>query len=332
MERNIVKMLRLLPLLLLALAPDAYAGSLDSSVMGMFPKDVGEFGCADLSQARQLSWYPQFEAQLVPVSLYAFEQFLEAAQMGQTSPIEEVAWARMTASDADSDRSAAGTGQLVGVAVGEFDADAIQSFLNSRKIPSVQMGNYTLYDAGTGSGASDVFFTVIDWKTIAFGPLQQLKRILNVRRGEEENLLENQTMMTLIDEANGDAMLWGVLDSAHTGGAIGQLVPGVASFPQSQGLIRNMKDLLIVVRVSSDIELELQAASGSKEEAILLSQLLQAAVLLQSYQTSTVNPSLAQMLNNVSIAANGNSLDVSFILTNAQLINLIEHNTFTGNM
>jgi hypothetical protein len=166
--------------------------------------------------------------------------------------------------------SGAGGGALVGVAVGEFDADAIGMFLNARKVPSVQMGNYTLYDAGTGSGASDVFFTVIDWKTIAFGPLQQLKRILNVRTGEEDNLLENQQMMSLIDHANGEGMLWGVLDSAHTTGAIGRLVPGAAAFPQSQELIGKMKELLVVVKVSNDIELTLQAASGSKADAILL--------------------------------------------------------------
>ena len=69
----------------------------DSSILGMFPKNVSEFGYADLSAARELPWFPQFEAQVVPVSLYGFEQFLEAAQMQQSPVIEGVAWARIRA-------------------------------------------------------------------------------------------------------------------------------------------------------------------------------------------------------------------------------------------
>lgn len=325
--------LMLLPLLLVAVAPTLYAGTLDISVIGMFPKDVGEFGCVDLTQARELPWFPQLEAQLVPVSLYGFEQFLGAAQMRQTPSIEEVAWARVIASDADSDRAIAGNGQPVAVAIGEFDADAIQFFLDSRKMPAVHVGDHTLYDSGTASGASDAFFTVVDRKTIAFGPLEQLKRILRVRDGEEDNLLQNEKMMMFIDKANGGGVFWGVLDSSRAGATIRQLVPEAANFSQSNDLIGKMKELLIEVKTSSDIEVDFQTTSPSKEDAIVVTQLLQAGVLLRRYQTSAANnPGLAQLLDTVRIVAEDNLLDVSFELTNDQMVSLIEHNTFTHKM
>ena len=333
MEKKIVKMSLLLPMLFLAIAPNLYGGTLDPSVIGMFPKDVGEFGYADLSEARGFSWFPQLEAQLVPVSLYGFEQFLEVAQLRQSPSIDEVAWARVTVSNADSDPALSGNGQPVAVATGVFDVDAIQFFLDSHNVSSVQIGNHIFYDSGTGSGASDIFFTVVDWKTIAFGPFKQLKRILRIRDGEEDNLLQNEKMMTQIDKANGDGIFWGVLDSSRVGATIGQLVPEAANFPQSRDLIGKMKELLIVVRASSGIELDFQAASASREDAILVSQLLQAGVLLRRYQTNTENnPTLAQLLDTLRITANGNLLDVSLDLTDDQLISLIEHNTFTGNM
>jgi hypothetical protein len=330
MTKMALKTTLLLPLLLLAATPALYGGSLDPSVIGMFPKNVGEFGCADLSRAREFPWFPQLQAQLVPVSLYEFEQFLGAAQLSQAPAIEEVAWARVSASDTDSDRAKALAGQAatVAVATGEFDADAIQMFLNASKIAFLQVGNHTLYNSGTGAG-SQIYFTMVDWKTIAFGPLAQLERILRVHDGDEDNLLENEKMMTLIDRANGDGIFWGVLDSSRVGGVIGQLVPEAASFPQSRDLLGKMKELLIVARTSDDIELEFQTASDSKEDALLLSQLLQAGVLLRRYQTSNANnPQLAQLLDAARISAEGDALDVSFNLTNDQVSSLIEHNTF----
>jgi hypothetical protein len=321
----------LTPLLfLLAFASNSFAGSLDSSVMGMFPKDVAEFGCADLAQAREQSWFPQFEAQLVPVSLFGFEQFLEAAQMRQTSPLEQVAWARVTASDSDSAPSGEGNGQLTAVAIGDFDAGAIKFAANALKVPTVQFENYTLYDAATGSGTGDTFFALVDWRTIAFGPLPQLKRILKIHAGEEDNLLENEQMMTLIDKANGEGIFWGVLNSARAASVIGQLIPEVSAFPQSQDMIGKMKELLIVVKAPSNIQLDMQAASASSNDALLISQLLQAGMLVRQYQTQGQNnPALSNLLGALQISADGNLLDVSLNLTSDQLISLIEHNTFT---
>ena len=331
---KIVKLL-VLSFLMLMIASSSFAGSLGSSVMEMFPKDVGEFGCADLSKARELSWFPQFEAQLVPVALYGFERFLAAAQMRPTSSIEEVAWARVASSNAVADSNAGsdpalrGNEQLVAVAIGDFDADAIQLVLTSAKVPSLQVGNFTLYDAGTGSGTSDTFFTFVDWQTIAFGPLNQLERVLTVRSYGEENLLQNEAMMTLIDQANGEGIIWAVLDSPRVASAIGRLIPEATSFPQSQALIGKMKQLLITVKAPSDIEVDLQAKSATAEEAIVLSQLLQAGVLVRRYQTdSSNNPDLAKMLDTISISAKGNLLDISFDLTNEQVTGLIEHNIF----
>src|ERR1700683_4687783 len=89
-------MLKSALMLVIALAaPALYAGSLDSSVLGMFPKDVTQIGYADLSEARELPWFPQFEAQAAPVSLYEFERFLEAAQLQQSPVITQVAWGRI---------------------------------------------------------------------------------------------------------------------------------------------------------------------------------------------------------------------------------------------
>jgi len=55
------------------------AESLDSSVIGLFPKNVAEVGYADLQHARRLSWFAQFKQQALPASCMEFEQFLKSS-------------------------------------------------------------------------------------------------------------------------------------------------------------------------------------------------------------------------------------------------------------
>jgi hypothetical protein len=334
---HFVNALRLLPIALLACVASLRAGPIDSSVIGMFPKDSGGVGYADLSQARQLSWYPQLEAQVVPVALFGFEQLLENIQMTQTSPINQVAWADVSASSSNVGNSskfttsAPGRGQPVGVAIGNFDIDTIETYLDSRKISSFKMGNYLIYSSGTGSGANNIFFTPLDSHSIAFGSLEPLKRVLRTRDGLEDSLLQNEPVMTLIHSANGDCIFWGVLNSASAAGAIQRLVPEAAKFPQSRDLIGKLQQVLITVKAPDNINVELQAASPSTKDAVLLSQLLQAGVLVRrSLMAGDENPEMGKLLDTIQIGANGNNLDIAFAVTNEQLLSLIEHNTFSG--
>jgi hypothetical protein len=332
---------RALPVVLLAWVVTARAGPIDSSVIGMFPKDSAGIGYADLSQARQLSWYPQLEAQVVPVALFGFEQFLENIQMTQTSPIDQVAWAevgasslRSASSSGDGDKStklASGGGQPVGVAIGNFDIDTIETYLDSKKILSYKFGNYVLYSSGTGSGTGDIFFAPLDSHSIAFGSLEPLKRVLRTRDGLEDSLLQNEPVMTLIQSANGDCIFWGVLNSASAAGMIQRLVPDAAKFPQSRDLIDKLKQVLITVKAPDNINVEMQAASPSAKDAVLLAQLLQVGLLMRrSVMNGSENPEMAKLLDTIQIGANGNNLDIEFVLTNDRLLSLIEHNTFSG--
>ena len=60
-----------------ALSPrPATAGTLNTSVIGMFPKETGEFAYADMKAARQFSWFPALRDQLLPSRFRDFEKFL----------------------------------------------------------------------------------------------------------------------------------------------------------------------------------------------------------------------------------------------------------------
>ena len=289
---KLTKMSRtILTAVLILFAPAMRAGSLDSSVIGMFPKDVTEFAYADLAAARTFPWFAQFENQVVPVPLHNFEQAIGSPQLGMNSRIDQVAWG-LVAPAGSVEKGTASGGRLAGVAVGQFDPQSAQEFLKAQKVATFQQDDYTLYASGSGPGSADIYFAFVDSSTIAFGPLDSLRRLIGVREGTEENLLENETMLRLIGEANGDSLFWGVLNSTATRSAIQQLVPEAARFPQSELLIGKMKALLISVADTNDnIEASFQAVAAA-QDTVVLSQLLQVGVMMRRYQAKSDNGNL----------------------------------------
>lgn len=315
-------------LLLLAATSGLRASSLDSALLGMFPRQVTQLGYADLAQARQFPWFPQLESQLVPVSIYEFEEFLKTAQTRPASGVDQVAWAQVAASVEGGPPAQGAAAQLVIVASGHFQADTMQSFLQSRNAPNFQVANYTVYASGIGTAGNDVYIAVIDPETIAFGHLNSLKRILKIRRADEDSLLANEEMMSLIDRANGEGVFWGVLDRGESESAIRQMVPEAANFAQAADLVHKMGETLIVVKSASNVEVNFTFSCASASDAGLLSQLLQAGLLYKRYESSRSDGVIAQILDGLKVLASNNHLDISIGLTDDQVLRLVENDTF----
>jgi hypothetical protein len=320
------RLVRLL-LLLACLAESASvarAASLDSDVIALFPKDVRQFSYADLKQARQFPWYPQLEAQILPVRLADFQQFLTAQQMGAGTHIDEVAWATL----APGSGSAGGASGIAGVAIGQFDEGSAESFMNSQNIPRIEVENVTVYESTAGLGADAVFFCFLDSNTVLFGSRAQVARLIGVHERAEANLLQNQAMFQLIGQVNGDAMFWGVFSPEASVAAVAILLPGASGYSQAKALLGRMDGLAFSVENSSDTDMgiDFKVVCASPEDALLFSQVAQASIFLRRYQSRSDDPALAKALESERIAPTGNQFDISIDLTHEELLSLIEHN------
>src|SRR5271170_3182299 len=90
-------------------APSAQAGALSTDIIGMFPKDIGEFAYADMRAARARPWFSQLRDQLLPGNFRQFEQFLTSAGIDPNTQVDEMAWAAFAPSKDQGE-------QIVGVA------------------------------------------------------------------------------------------------------------------------------------------------------------------------------------------------------------------------
>ena len=314
----------------------ARAGRLGADIIGLFPKEVGEFAYADLKKARTMKWFPQLQEQMLPERFRQFEKFLASAGVDTNTQVEELAWGLVAESVSKSD-APGGAGmptgeEVVGVALGNYNPESTEAYFKRQKLPTFKARNYTLYAFGTGAGPSDLFFLFIDSSTAAFGHRSVLQKMIEVRFGAEEGLLRNDKFFPLINEANGSGVVWAVLNPAYTRLAMQQLAPEVEQFPEAAKLVSHMQNMLINVNAGSGIDGKFQAICGSTDDANTLAQLLQAGLLYKRYQAGKDNPDLADMLDKARIAPSGDRVILNMSLSDEQMSALIKHNTFALKM
>ena len=320
------------------LAPQpARAGRLGNDIIALFPKEVGEFAYADLKKARTMKWFPQLQEQLLPDRFRQFEKFLASAGVDPNTQVEELAWGLVAENSTSKGDGAASLAvptaeQIVGVALGNYNPDSTEAYFKRQKLPTFKARNYTLYAFGTGAGPSDLFFLFIDSSTAAFGHRSVLEKMIEVRFGAVEGLLRNDQFFPLINEANGNGIVWAVLNPAYTRLAMQQLAPEVEQFPEAAKLVSHMQNMLVNVNAASGIDGKFQAVCGSTEDANTMAQLLQAGLLYKRYQAGKDNPDLADMLDKARVVPSGDRVIINLALTDDQMASLIRRNTFALKM
>jgi hypothetical protein len=315
----------------------AKAGRLGSDIIALFPRDVGEFAYADLKKVRTLKWYSQLQEQMLPERFRQFEKFLASAGVDPNSQVDELAWGLvpegMTAKTEDTGSATVPTGeQVVGVALGTYNPNSTEAYFKQQKLPTFKARGYTMYAFGTGSGANDLFFLFIDSNTAAFGHRALLEKMIEVRFGGAEGLLNNDKLFPLINEANGTGVVWAVLNPAYTRLAMQQLAPEVGQFPEAAKLVTRMQNMIINVNASSSVDGKFQAVCGSTEDANTLAQLLQMGLMYKQYQAKNDNPEMAQLLSQARVTPAGDRLEIRMDISDEQMTTLIRKNTFAFKM
>ncbi|MFZ1973400.1 MAG: hypothetical protein WAU89_11180 [Candidatus Acidiferrales bacterium] len=299
------------------------AGALSTAIIAMFPKNVGEFAYADLKAARKFSWFSQLNNQVLPPRFKQFEQFLGTSGVDPNSQVEEIAWANITNSGKGDD--------TVGIALGQFDPSASEAKLKAQKVPVFEVQGFHLYAFGSGAAAGDILFVFFDANTAAFGNRSVLEHLINVRMGGEETLLTGK-LFPLITEANGNGIIWAILDKEHTHLAMQQLVPQASQFPQAATIIDRMHAMIININADDGVDAHFQAVCDSVDDANLLSAAMQAGLMYRRYQEAQTNPALAKTIDQIRVAPSGDRLKVDAPVSQEQLMSLIQTKAFAAPM
>jgi hypothetical protein len=303
----------------------AQAGSLSTSVIGLFPKDINEFAYADLKAARKFKWYAQLKEQMLPSRFRQFEAFLSSAGIDPNTQVDEMAWALKAPTATEGEL-------VVGVALGSFNPNSAEEYFKAQKLPLKKLRGFTLFAYGSGEGPNDIFFFFIDSNTAAFGHRSVLEQLIAVRFGDEESLLRSSTMFPLINETNGRGLVWAVLDPTYTRIGLNQMIPEAGQFPEAARLLEKVRALIIRIEADRNVDATFHAVCASPEEANVFAALLDAGLLYRRYQEAKTNPDLAKVLEDVRVTPRGDRLDVRMSVSEETMITLISRHTFALRM
>jgi hypothetical protein len=287
----------------------------------MFPKEIGEFAYADLKTARKFSWFPQLREQLLPSRFRQFEQFLTSAGVDPNTQVEELAWGGLA-------QNKSGGEDVVGVALGTFDPSATEARFKAQKMPMIDDHGYHLYAFGSGASAGDILILFIDSNTAAFGHRTALEKLISVRMGESESLLNNDRLFPLINEANGSGFIWGVLNKEYTHLAMQELLPQASQFPQAAAIVNRLHAMTISIDGDRGVIAKFQAVCDSTDDANTLAAAMQAGVMYRRYQEASTNPALAGALDQVRVTPAGDRLKIEAPFSEDQLTSLIKSRAF----
>jgi hypothetical protein len=295
--------------------------SASPSVLGLYPKGVGEFAYADLKALRSFRFFAELKRQLLPQRFRLFEDFLLSAGIRPDSDLDELTWAALPPGPERGE-------QVLGVAVGRFSPDSVNRYFEGQKLASVSYRGTTFYAFGSGTGPGDIFFAFIDSNTAAFGQRESLENLMDVRFGEQESLLRNDALMGLINEANGKGPIWAVMAGGYVRLAFSQLMPEAERFGDFDKLVGSVRAITIDARLEKGLDANFALVCPTTDEANTLSALLQAGFIYQRWQSSQTNPELAQALESVQVMPSGTKVQIRMSVSEETLQVLILKNVF----
>jgi hypothetical protein len=324
-QEKLVKLQRPLQIgILLGLAllhhPRAFASSGNSAALAYFPTHCSDVAHVDLAQARQFPWFAALKTKFVPVQFYRFEHFISSPKLGVGNQITSMDWAQVTP-DGKS------PGGILIIATGEFDRPTAESALDDLKVPTFELEGHTFYATGSDLGDADLLLTFLDSDMIAIGSRGVLAQAMRVQTGDERNLLDDSSMMQLIRQQDSDGIFWSVSTAEAARAALRRLLPRAEAPPAADQLIASISSLVASGGGSSNSEFDiaLVAATNTPEDALALSRLFEAGLLLRRFQIGQLDAGVAEILGTVDLVANGNQINLSLSLKNGDVATLIQH-------
>jgi len=311
-------------LLVLSYRP-ARAGSVGSTILGLFPRNVGQVAYLDVREARRHPWFEPLREQILPTRFRQFVRFLGSIGVGLDTQVHDLVWAAIPA-----DRNA--PEQVVGLALGEFSPEQVQAQCRQLHLPEKNLRGYTLYAFGSGASPYDVFFFFLDSNTAVFGQQRALESLLAVRFGEAESLLRNTELAGLVEQLDGQAMFWAALGKFYAQLGLHQLLPELGQFGQAAPLLQRIQGMLITLDAGSGVQAQFEGILPGPDDANTLAALLEAGLLYRRYQAGSAGQGLPALLDQAQVVPRGDRLDVRIQLSEQQLNDLIRQRVFAVSM
>lgn len=250
--------------------------------LSTFPADTLQIVYSDLRQLRALPDYPRIRQWIFTQQLRNFEDFLRASGTDPEKVVDEVTlgW-----------RGDPQNNNFFGLAEGTLDPDRMHDYADQQKITTQPYGGYELFPFNSNQSRADLFFVFLDSSSAAFGRLDDLKVLLDVRSGTRPPLSSVAEFTNAEAELEGTSPQWGIArGSAAANQAAPWLTGGVQSPVDPKAFLASVQYVLYRFDWASGFSMHMSVLCKDDKGASDLAKML---VFVRSVRPSTSTASAA---------------------------------------
>jgi hypothetical protein len=201
----------------------------------------------------------------------------------------------------------------------------VERFYQEQKLPLDNYRGQTLFPFGEGSSPGGFYFTFVDLGTAVFGTRASLELLLETRFGGHDNVFRNRDLAAQINEVNGRAAVWVVLNQHYTELAVKQLLPGVAKFEQFSQVAQRLRSAQLRLELGKELDGWFDTRCAGLLDAQVLSLLVETALEVQGWRLKETDPLLSAVLEKTEVASVGDRMEVRLRAEEKQVRALLEN-------
>jgi hypothetical protein len=290
-----------LGLAVLAAAAVSPAQDLVKEALATFPMDTVRLEYSNPAKLRQLPEYTRLHERYLGPSLRNLEAHLGSLGVRESDLNEVVLGWQQTAANGLT---------MEGMARGQFDPQVMARQAESRSIASTPIGSISAYCFGSTDTAPCV--AVLGRGLGAFGTLDAVRAMVDVRSGETTGLSANPGFSALVNSSRKDTPIWGVA----TGSAIEDWfktgMPVQKNLPVDLGTVfKNVESLAYSVNPTDRVHVNVEMACTSAAAAATLRQQFDTLRLFQKMAWQQQFPGVPNPFEDLTIGTTGSTLTFS---------------------
>ncbi|HEY4053931.1 MAG TPA: hypothetical protein VGL74_09315 [Terriglobales bacterium] len=298
---------------LIALAGNAMAAPLSSSVRPAIPAEVQQIICVDYRALKNSDVAQALKAQVLPDNLKEFETALKSTGIDTDRDIDTLTFIAY--------RHPKQGVRMVGAAQGAFALKNVLRKLKLQKVKPVKYRDSDIYPMSNG-----MEMTFLDDTTLLFGDGGAVRGSLDARDGYVQTLDSNPDIANLIDDVQGGSV-WSILDQKGTQNAMMSAMGEASRLADFDTIKKRILGSRYTMGFQNGVTFDMDVVTSDSVSAATLSSLVKAGVL---YKKMTASPAEKTALEGVSIDSNGSKAQVHFKADDRQFESLMRTNLFAA--
>ena len=283
--------------ILTAAAAPAPAQDLVKEALSSFPMDTVRIEYSNAMKLRQLPEYSRLHERYLGPSLRNLEGHLESLGVHESDLKEVVLGWQATPSGLS----------MEGITFGQFDPQAMAKQADSRGIAATPVGAASAYCFGTTDTAPCV--AVLGRGLGAFGTLDAVRAMVDVRGGGTSGLNANPSFSSLVNASRKDTPIWGVATASAIGDWFKSGMPVQKNLPVDLGTVfKNVQSLAYSVAPTDRVRVNVEMVCTSAASAGVLRQQFETLRLFQKVAWQQQYPGVANPFEDLTVGATGGTL------------------------